>query len=81
MPRLINKIAKLCLKAGETNQVKKIDAEMVHTIASMFERVKPLLPQSPQQKKPAKNKKSSSQSDNHKVFSPVTQTQFHNRSY
>jgi len=81
VPRLINKVAKLCLKAGETNQVKKIDAEMVHSIASMFERVKPLLPQSPQQKNPAKNKKSSSQSDNysdnHKVFSSVTQTQFH----
>ncbi len=77
VPRLINKIAKLCLKAGETNQIKKIDAEMVHTIASMFERVKPLLPQIPQQKNPAKNKKPPSQSDNHKVFSPVTQTQFH----
>jgi len=78
VPRLINKIAKLCLKAGETNQVKKIDANMVHTIASMFERVKPLLPQSPQQKIPTKNQIPPSQSDNNnKVFSPVTQAPFH----
>ena len=41
VPRLINKIAKLCLKAGETNQVRKIDAEVVHAVASMFEREKP----------------------------------------
>ena len=43
VPRLINKIAKLCLKAGETNQVKKIEADMVHAVASMFERDKPSL--------------------------------------
>ncbi|MEW6379840.1 MAG: AAA family ATPase [bacterium] len=40
VPRLINKIAKLCLKAGETNQVRQIGAEMVHAVASMFEREK-----------------------------------------
>jgi len=40
VPRLINKIAKLCLKAGETNQVRQIGAEMVDAVASMFEREK-----------------------------------------
>jgi len=41
VPRLINKIAKLCLKAGETNQINKIEADVVHAVASMFEREKP----------------------------------------
>ncbi len=40
VPRLINKIAKLCLKAGETNQLKKIGANIVHDVASMFEPTK-----------------------------------------
>ncbi|MGA1874825.1 MAG: AAA family ATPase [bacterium] len=40
VPRLVNKIAKLCLKAGETNQAKQIDVDMVKAIASMFEREK-----------------------------------------
>lgn len=37
VPRLVNKIAKLCLKAGETNQVKQINGELVLAISSMFE--------------------------------------------
>jgi len=55
VPRLINKIAKLCLKAGETNQIKQIDAEIVHAVASMFAREKatinarPVLEESPKE--------------------------------
>ena len=36
VPRLINKIAKLCLKAGETNGFKTIDAEIVQQIGDRF---------------------------------------------
>ena len=43
VPRLINKIAKLCLKAGETNLMKRIGADAVHAVAAMFEREKPTL--------------------------------------
>lgn len=36
MPRMINKICKLCLKAGETNSLKDIDAPMVKAVAERF---------------------------------------------
>lgn len=35
-PRLINKIAKLCLKAGETNGFSRIDGEIVRQIGERF---------------------------------------------
>ncbi|MEW6382261.1 MAG: AAA family ATPase [bacterium] len=54
VPRLVNKLAKLCLKAGETNQVRQIDADMVQAIASMFEREKALpIPDDPITKPPS----------------------------
>lgn len=37
-PRLINRICKLSLKAGETNQLDRIDAALVRQIASRFDR-------------------------------------------
>jgi type II secretory pathway predicted ATPase ExeA len=40
VPRLINKLAKICLKAGETNQVKKIDNKIAKSVSSMFSREK-----------------------------------------
>ena len=76
VPRLINKITKLCLKAGETNQVKKIDAEMVHSIGSMFEREKPPLTQHSQPKKSSKDKEPAHM-DNKKLSSPIPQAQYH----
>ena len=39
VPRLINKICKLCLKAGETNGLSLIDGEIVTQIASRFEKL------------------------------------------
>jgi hypothetical protein len=36
VPRLINKICKLSLKAGETNQFKQITGEVVHQIGERF---------------------------------------------
>lgn len=36
IPRLINKICKLSLKAGQTNNVKQIDAGLVEAIAARF---------------------------------------------
>ena len=36
VPRLINKIAKLCLKAGETNGFERIDGETVRLIGERF---------------------------------------------
>ena len=36
VPRLINKIAKLCLKAGETNGFNQIDGEIVRQIGDRF---------------------------------------------
>jgi type II secretory pathway predicted ATPase ExeA len=37
-PRLINRICKLSLKAGETHQMESIDARLVQQIASRFDR-------------------------------------------
>jgi general secretion pathway protein A len=37
-PRLINRVCKLALKAGETHQLRRIDAALVRQIASRFER-------------------------------------------
>ncbi|MGA2782039.1 MAG: AAA family ATPase [Smithella sp.] len=46
-PRLINKICKLCLKAGETNEFQMISGEVVSQIADRFRKIsKPTLPKS-----------------------------------
>jgi type II secretory pathway predicted ATPase ExeA len=37
-PRLINRLCKLALKAGETHELERIDAALVRQIASRFER-------------------------------------------
>ncbi len=37
-PRLVNKICKLCLKAGETNEFQAIDAETVNQIGERFQK-------------------------------------------
>jgi type II secretory pathway predicted ATPase ExeA len=39
VPRLINKICKLCMKAGETNGLSTIDGAVVTQIASRFEKL------------------------------------------
>jgi len=39
IPRIINKLCKLSLKAGETNELKEIDAELINDIAARFERI------------------------------------------
>jgi type II secretory pathway predicted ATPase ExeA len=42
-PRLVNKICKLCLKAGETNEFPRIEAEVVNLIGQRFaKRLSPL---------------------------------------
>jgi len=38
IPRLVNKMCKLCLKAGQTNGLQLIDGEVVSAIASRFEK-------------------------------------------
>lgn len=38
IPRLVNKICKLCLKAGETNSFQVIDAEVVDQIGERFQK-------------------------------------------
>ena len=46
-PRLINKICKLCLKAGETNEFQMISGEVVAQIADRFKKIsKTSLPKS-----------------------------------
>jgi type II secretory pathway predicted ATPase ExeA len=46
-PRLINKICKLCLKAGETNEFQMISGEVVAQIADRFKKIsKTTLPKS-----------------------------------
>lgn len=46
VPRLINKICKLCLKAGETNGLQEIDGDIVRRIAERFQRMTgPAMPQ------------------------------------
>ena len=37
VPRLINRFCKLCLKAGETNSLSEIDAQVVSTVANQFQ--------------------------------------------
>ncbi|MHB8770777.1 MAG: ExeA family protein [Syntrophales bacterium] len=39
VPRLINKLCKLCLKAGETNNLSSISAEVVEQISSRFNKM------------------------------------------
>jgi general secretion pathway protein A len=39
VPRLVNKIAKLCLKAGETNQFDMISGDVVKQIGERFEKL------------------------------------------
>ena len=39
VPRLINKICKLCMKAGETNGLSTVDGEIVTQIANRFEKL------------------------------------------
>ncbi|OGP50321.1 MAG: hypothetical protein A2Y79_01100 [Deltaproteobacteria bacterium RBG_13_43_22] len=39
VPRLINKIAKLSLKAGETHGLEQIDAQVVYQVGSQFEKI------------------------------------------
>ncbi len=39
VPRLINKICKLCLKAGETNQFDYISADLVANVAGRFQKL------------------------------------------
>jgi len=39
VPRLVNKICKLCLKAGETNNFKEISSEIVSQIGERFQRL------------------------------------------
>jgi general secretion pathway protein A len=38
IPRLVNRLCKLCLKAGETNELSEIDGSVVAQIGSRFER-------------------------------------------
>jgi type II secretory pathway predicted ATPase ExeA len=46
VPRLINKICKLCMKAGETNGLQEIDGEIVRQIAERFQKLTgPAMPQ------------------------------------
>jgi len=45
VPRLVNKLSKLCLKAGETNRFEWITGEMVEQIGSRFHKLSgPVLP-------------------------------------
>ncbi|MEN6420684.1 MAG: AAA family ATPase [Smithella sp.] len=39
IPRLINKICKLCMKAGETNEFKTISGEVAEAIADRFQKL------------------------------------------
>jgi general secretion pathway protein A len=46
VPRLINKICKLCMKAGETNSLQEIDGEIVRQISERFQKLTgPAMPQ------------------------------------
>ena len=52
-PRLTNKICKLCLKAGETNEFQMISGEVVAQIADRFQKIsKTTLPKSKIQSRP-----------------------------
>jgi type II secretory pathway predicted ATPase ExeA len=41
VPRLVNKICKLCLKAGETNGLRIVDGLLVDQVSDRFERLAP----------------------------------------
>ena len=41
VPRLVNKICKLCLKAGETNGLTLIDGKVVNQVSERFRRLEP----------------------------------------
>lgn len=47
IPRLVNRLCKLCLKAGETNELKEIDGTVVAQIGSRFERAVDLTKKTP----------------------------------
>jgi len=51
-PRLINRVCKLALKAGETHDLERLDAELVREIASRFERKYSIPGQTSAKKKP-----------------------------
>ncbi|MFA4915100.1 MAG: AAA family ATPase [Syntrophales bacterium] len=53
VPRLINKICKLSLKAGETNQFSEVKGEVVHQIGERFQN---LTGQAVQKRKPRKRR-------------------------
>jgi hypothetical protein len=43
VPRLINKIAKLSLKAGETYGLEQVHGQVIYQVAQQFEKITPLL--------------------------------------
>lgn len=47
VPRLINKLCKLSLKAGETNGLNQIDGEVIVQIADRFQRMNPIKSEKP----------------------------------
>jgi len=55
VPRLINKICKLCLKAGETNEFTMINADVVRQIGERFQKLTgPEIPKRKPRKRPVK---------------------------
>ncbi|MCF6153816.1 MAG: AAA family ATPase [Candidatus Brocadia sp.] len=63
VPRLINKICKLSLKAGETNKFNEIDAEVVRQIGERFQKMH----------SPATQKRITKKSSKEKIFSDITE--------
>lgn len=57
IPRLINKICKLCMKAGETNEFRTISAEVASAIADRFQKLgKTSKPQKRVEEEPSEKK-------------------------
>ena len=57
IPRLINKICKLCMKAGETNEFRTISAEVAAAIADRFQKLgKTSKPQKRTEEEPSEKK-------------------------
>jgi len=55
VPRLINKICKLCLKAGETNEFTMINSDIVRQIGERFQKLTgPEIPKRKPRKRPVK---------------------------
>ncbi|HBE45605.1 MAG TPA: hypothetical protein DDW17_09255 [Deltaproteobacteria bacterium] len=55
VPRLINKICKLCLKAGETNEFTMINSDVVRQIGERFQKLTgPEIPKRKPRKRPVK---------------------------